>query len=78
MEDIDFNFTIEQKEKYNLILDETKKIYPHFFKDEIELHRIKVLIAYNVIFGDNIKLEKKDKSEAEEKQQVIIEAEDNK
>ena len=73
MGDIEFNFTLEQKEKYNLILDETKKIYPHFFKDEIELHRIKVLIAYNVIFGDNIKLEKKE----EEKEQVIIE-EDNK
>jgi hypothetical protein len=64
MGDIEFNFTIEQKEKYNLILDETKKIYPHFFKDEIELHRIKVLIAYNVIFGD-----------IEKKEEVIIEDE---
>jgi predicted O-methyltransferase YrrM len=70
MGDIEFNFTVEQKEKYNLIMDETKKIYPKFFKDEIELHRIKVLIAYNVIFGDNIELERK-------REEIIIE-EDNK
>jgi hypothetical protein len=53
MGDIDFNFTVEQKEKYNIILEETKKQYPHFFKDEINSHRINVLIAHNVIFGDN-------------------------
>ena len=38
MGDIDFNFTVEQKEKYNIILEETKKQYPHLFKDEIDIH----------------------------------------
>jgi hypothetical protein len=59
MGDIDFNFNVEQKEQYNIILKETEKQYPHFFKDEISSHRIKVIIAHNVIFGDNKEMEEK-------------------
>jgi hypothetical protein len=57
MGDIDFNFNVEQKEQYNIILKETEKQYPHLFKDEISSHRVKVIIAHNVIFGDNKEME---------------------
>ncbi len=60
MGDIDFNFTVEQKEKYNIILEETKKQYPHLFKDEIDVHRVRVIIAHTVIFGDDKKMEEKE------------------
>ena len=63
MGDIDFNFTVEQKEKFNLILKETEKQYPHFFKDEISMHRIKVIIAHNVIFGDNYDIKETEEQE---------------
>lgn len=53
MGDIDFKFTIEQEIKFNLILKETKKIYPHLCEDEINLYRTKILIAHTVIFGDD-------------------------
>ncbi len=49
---IDFKFTPEQQEKFNLILDETKKVYPHLMVDDISKERIKVLIAHSVINGD--------------------------
>lgn len=64
MGDIEFNFTPEQKEKFNDILSETKKQYPHLLSDDIVSYRTKVLIAHNVIFGDNI--EKEDNEEKEE------------
>jgi hypothetical protein len=53
MGDIDFKFNVEQKEQYNNILRDTKQLYPHLFKDEISEHRVKVIIAHNVIFGDD-------------------------
>ena len=59
MGDIDFNFNVEQKEQYNIILKETEKQYPHLFKDEISSHRVKVIMAHNVIFGDNKEMEEK-------------------
>ena len=49
---INFNFTPEQQERFNLILAETKKVHPHLIVDEASKERIKVLIAYNVINGD--------------------------
>ena len=49
---IDFNLTPEQQERFNLILDETKRIHPHLLIDEASIERIKVLIAYSVINGD--------------------------
>ena len=52
MSAIQFNFTPEQQERFNLILDETKKIHPHLMVDDISRERIKVLIAYSVINPD--------------------------
>ena len=49
---VDFKLTTEQQEKFNLILDETKRIHPHLMIDEVSIERIKVLIAYSVINGD--------------------------
>ena len=49
---IDFNLTPEQQERFNLILDETKRIHPHLMIDEVSKERVKVLIAYSVINGD--------------------------
>jgi hypothetical protein len=63
MGDIDFNFTVEQKEQYYLILEETKKQYSHLFKDEISSHRVQVIIAHNVIFGDNNDIKETEKDE---------------
>ena len=37
--EVDFNFTPEQKDKYNLILAETKKQHPELV-DDINLHRV--------------------------------------
>jgi hypothetical protein len=51
---IQFNFTPEQQERFNLILDETKKLHPHLMVDDISKERIKVLIAYSVINNDKI------------------------
>lgn len=58
MPDINFNFSPEQQEKFNLIYDETKKIHPHLVKDDIMRERTKVLIAYSVINGDKPLIEK--------------------
>ena len=58
MGDIDFKFTDEQKERFNNILNETKKDYPHLLVDDIVAYRTKVLIAHNVIFGDDVSNEK--------------------
>ena len=52
MSRVDFKFTPDQQEKFNLIYDETKKIHPHLVVDEISKERVKVLIAHQVIFGD--------------------------
>lgn len=49
---VDFKLTTEQQERFNLILDETKRIHPHLMIDEVSIERIKVLIAYSVINGD--------------------------
>jgi hypothetical protein len=49
---VNFNFTPEQQERFNLILDETKKLHPHLMVDDISKERIKVLIAYSVINND--------------------------
>lgn len=66
MGDIDFNFTVEQKERFNNILNETKKEYPHLLADDIVSYRTKVLIAHNVIFGDNAYNEKEEEIKREE------------
>ena len=61
---VDFKLTTEQQERFNLILDETKRIHPHLLIDEASIERIKVLIAYSVINGDlPVKPEEKDEKE---------------
>ena len=59
---INFNFTHEQQERFNLILDETKKLHPNLMVDDISKERIKVLIAYSVI-NDDKPLKEETKSE---------------
>lgn len=49
---IQFNFTEEQQQRFNLILDETKKNYPHLIVDDVSKEKIKVLIANSVINND--------------------------
>lgn len=74
MGDIDFKFTDEQKERFNNILIETKKEYPHLLADDIVSYRTKVLIAHNVIFGDDAyDKEEKEKESEEEKREEFIE-----
>lgn len=64
---VDFKLTAEQQERFNLILDETKRIHPHLMIDEPSKERIKVLIAYSVINGDlPIKPDKNDEEEKKE------------
>ena len=41
----------------------TRENFPHFFKDEISMHRIKVIIAHNVIFGDNYDIKETEEQE---------------
>ncbi len=67
MGDIDFKFTELQEKKYLEIMKETKKDYPQLFKDEIETHRTKVIIAHHVIFNNKEKEEiKEDTIEVQE------------
>jgi hypothetical protein len=67
---IDFKFTPDQQERFNLILDETKKIHPDLIIDDVSKERVKVLIAYSVIHGDLPF--KKDKEEREEKKEEVF------
>jgi len=53
MTSIDFKFTKEQKERFNLILSETKRIHPELVIDDISKERVKVLIAHSVINNDD-------------------------
>ena len=70
---VDFKLTPEQQERFNLILDETKRIHPHLLIDEASKERVKVLIAYSVINGDlPVKPEEKEK----EKDNVFNEIKD--
>lgn len=74
MGDIDFKFTDEQKERFNNILNETKKEYPHLLVDDIVEYRTKVLIAHNVIFGDDVSNENEKEKESEDtKREEFIE-----
>ena len=50
---VEFNFTPEQHERFNSIYAETKKIHPELITDESSKQRVKVLIAYTVINGDD-------------------------
>lgn len=63
---VEFNFTAEQQEQFNLIYAETKKIHPGLVEDEVWKHKTKVLIAYTVINGDEALKPKKDENVFEE------------
>ena len=64
---VDFNFTPEQQERFNLIYAETKRIHPELITDEASKHRIKTLIAFTLINGDDAlkSLEKENENENE-------------
>lgn len=54
---VNFHFTPEQQEQFNLIYSEAKKVHKHLLIDDASKERMKVLIAYNVInpnANDNI------------------------
>jgi hypothetical protein len=63
---VEFNFTPEQQEKFNLIYAETEKLHPELLKDKVGKHRVKVLIAYTIINGDEaLKIFKEDDNDYE-------------
>lgn len=63
---VEFNFTPEQQEKFNLIYAETEKLHPELLKDKVGKHRVKVLIAYTIINGDEaLKIFKQDDNDYE-------------
>ena len=66
---INFNFTSEQEEQFNVILNETKRVYPNLMVDDVSIERVKVLIAHSVITGDLPF--KRDKKESEEPKDEI-------
>lgn len=45
---IDFNFTPEQQERFNLLWVEIEKTYPNF-KDPVMNEKAKVILAYHII-----------------------------
>jgi hypothetical protein len=45
---IDFNFTPEQKERFNLLWVEIEKTYPNF-KDPVMNEKAKVILAHHII-----------------------------
>ena len=54
---VNFHFTPEQQEQFNLIYSEAKKVHKHLLTDDASKERMKVIIAYNVInpnANDNI------------------------
>ena len=73
---VDFNLTPEQQERFNLILDETKRIHPHLLIDEASIERIKVLIAYSVINGDLPLIPDKNNEKQEQEDNVFNEIKD--
>ncbi len=46
---IDFNFTAEQQERFNLLWEETKKIHPNLVSDIISKEKAKVVLAHYII-----------------------------
>jgi hypothetical protein len=46
---INFHFTSEQQEQFNLIYSEAKKVHRHLLTDDASKERLKVIIAYNII-----------------------------
>lgn len=46
---VNFNFTPEQQEKFNIIYNKTKNIYPHLMTDDVSKEKIKVILAHHII-----------------------------
>ena len=46
---IDFNFTPEQQERFNLLWAETEKVHPNLTKDTVMNEKAKVILAYHII-----------------------------
>ncbi len=67
MRSVDFKLNTEQQERFNLILDETKRIHPDLLIDDVSKERIKVLIAHTVIHGDLPFKKDEEKKEEEDK-----------
>ena len=68
---INFNFNPEQQKRFNLILDETKRLYPELVVDDINKERIKVLIAHSVINDDKMPEELQGLKEEKEQNEFI-------
>lgn len=68
---INFNFNPEQQKRFNLILDETKRLYPELVVNDINKERIKVLIAHSVINDDKMPEELQGPKEEKEQNEFI-------
>jgi hypothetical protein len=49
---VNFNFNIEQQQKFNEIYEETKRLYPHLVADDVAIQRVKVLIGHCILTND--------------------------
>ncbi len=68
---INFNFNPEQQKTFNLILDETKRLYPELVVNDIDKERIKVLIAHSVINDDKMPEELQGPNDKKEQNEFI-------
>jgi len=68
---INFNFNPEQQKRFNLILDETKRLYPELVVNDIDKERIKVLIAHSVFNDDKMPEELQGPKEEKEQNEFI-------
>ncbi len=46
---IDFNFTSEQQERFNLLWKETQKVHSNLTEDPVMREKAKVILAYHII-----------------------------
>lgn len=46
---VNFNFTTEQQERFDLLWEATQKEHPHLIKDEIQRGKTKVILAHFII-----------------------------
>ena len=46
---INFNFTQEQQERFNLLWAETKKVHPNLTEDPVMKEKARVILAYHII-----------------------------
>jgi hypothetical protein len=53
---IDFNFTKQQQERFNLLWEETKKVHPNLTNDLVSKEKTKVILAHFVINNEVVDL----------------------